>query len=207
MSRVWGLTGMTGAGKSTAAAYFARQGAAVVDADRIAHEALHFPAVKSALVEAFGAQILTPEGEIDRRALAERAFINGAALARLNAITHPAILRECARQIDAAKMAGIPLVLLDAPLLYQSGAERLCDGVLFLTAAPETQRARIIARDGLDEAAAQRRLDAQAQMAEFAARADLVIDNDSTLGAFEEKLEKAYACMVGADERPPNCIQ
>ncbi|MEH3118373.1 MAG: dephospho-CoA kinase [Methylorubrum populi] len=171
---VLGLTGSIGMGKSATAAMFAALGVPVHDSDAAVH-ALYGPG--GAAAQAIGAAFpgsLTPEGGVDRPAL--RAAVLGEAdkLARLEAIVHPLVQAESraflARNADAA------LVVLDIPLLFETGADARCDAVLVITAPPEVQRARVLARPGMTEAAFEAIRAKQMPDAEKRARADFLID-------------------------------
>lgn len=174
---VVGLTGGIGSGKSTVAELFAAQGVPVVDTDAIAH-ALTGPggAAMASIRAAFGAEVLTADGALDRAAMRRLAFADPALRRRLEEILHPLIRAESMRQ--CAQAAG-PYVLLAVPLLIESGsyAER-CQRVLVVDCAEATQLQRVMARSALPESEARAIMAAQASRAERLAAADDVIDND-----------------------------
>ena len=182
MKRIIGLTGQTGAGKSTVAAVFASLGAAVVDCDAIAHEALSDADVKASLADAFGNGIFTETGEVDRKKLASAAFASPEATKHLNDATHPFILAETRRRAKEAENTAV----IDAPLLFQSGLDADCDVTVAVTADRETRLARIRARDGITRKAAEERIKAQKGAKKLLSRADIELDNGK--GTTEEEL-------------------
>ena len=190
---VVGLTGNIACGKSTVLAQLAGYGAEVIDADRVVHE-LQRPGgpVWAAIGEAFGAGVLAPDGTLDRRALAAIVFADPAALARLEALTHPAV-REWIEARVAASRA--PVVVIDAIKLLESGLADGCDELWVVTCPPEQQLARLMARNGFAEAEARRRIAAQPPQAEKVARADLVLANDETLEELRARVAAAWAAL------------
>jgi len=173
-----GVTGSIGAGKSTVARFFAECGAVVVSADALARE-LVAPGTPllAELVRRFGAAVLDAAGELDRPRMAQRIFADAAARKALERLLHPAIAALAAQRLAAARDAGAPLVIYEAPLLFEAGAERQVDRVLVVTVAAEEQLRRLCDRDGLEPEEARRRIAAQWSQADKAARADYVIDN------------------------------
>ena len=176
-----GLTGSIGMGKSATAAMFAEAGVPVYDADAAVH-ALY--AVGGAAVAPIGAIFpdVIADGAIDRAALRDRVVSDPAALNRLNAIVHPLVGQT---QLDFRKRAlasGTPLIVLDIPLLFETGGDGRVDYVAVVTAPPELQRTRVLARNGMTEAALETILAKQTPDAEKRARADFII---STAFGFE----------------------
>jgi len=184
MTLVLGLTGGIAAGKSSVAAIFAECGATLVSADQLAREvvAVGTPGLRE-LVAVFGEEILAASGELDRERLGQLVFADPQARQKLNAITHPAIARLAETRLAALRLAQVPLVIYEAPLLFEAGAEGRVDRVLAVIAAPQVQCERLCARDRLDPAAARKRIAAQWSQAEKVARADYVIDNSGSLEA------------------------
>jgi dephospho-CoA kinase len=178
MTLVLGLTGGIAAGKSSVAEIFAELGATVVSADRLAREVVApgSPALQE-VVATFGGAMLTPTGELDRERLGQLVFADPQARARLNAITHPAIARLAESRLQALRAQQVPLVIYEAPLLFEAGAAGRVDRVLTVIAAPRVQQERLATRDRLTPAAARERIAAQWPQAEKVARADYVIDN------------------------------
>ena len=171
-----GLTGPTGAGKSTVARLLEQNGIPLVDADAIARTVTEKGSpVLSALADTFGKDILFPDGSLDRRALAAVAFSSKENTEKLNAVTHPAILARIRRALaDATGDA----VVLDAPLLFETGLDALCDHTAAIVADEAVRLARITARDGISEEAAKKRMAVQPDTAFYAARADILLYNN-----------------------------
>ncbi len=191
------VTGAIGAGKSAVTDLLGARGFAVVDADLIARQVVEpgQPAWR-ALVDAFGSAVLDGEGRIDRPFLAEVAFSDPAALTRLNAITHPRIGEEMARQLAEATGAAAFVAL---PLYREEHRAALgLDEVWAVTCAPETAVTRLVARRGFSEADARARLGAQVDDETRRRLADRVIEND---GTFEELAQAVEAALVEAGIR------
>lgn len=171
-----GLTGPTGAGKTTVAHLLEQNGIPLVDADAIARTVTEKGSpVLSALADTFGKDILFPDGSLDRRALAAVAFSSKENTEKLNAVTHPAILARIRRALaDATGDA----VVLDAPLLFETGLDALCDHTAAIVADEAVRLARITARDGISEEAAKKRMAVQPDTAFYAARADILLYNN-----------------------------
>lgn len=171
-----GLTGPTGAGKTTVAHLLEQNGIPLVDADAIARTVTEKGSpVLSALADTFGKEILFPDGSLDRRALAAVAFSSKENTEKLNAVTHPAILARIRRALaDATGDA----VVLDAPLLFETGLDALCDHTAAIVADEAVRLARITARDGISEEAAKKRMAVQPDTAFYAARADILLYNN-----------------------------
>lgn len=192
---ILGITGNIASGKSTIAGAFAKLGAALVDADQLARDVVApgSPTLQQ-LVERFGAEILLANGQLDRERLGRIIFADAAARQDLNRIMHPAIGRlalERLRQLK--KKAGIPLVVYEAPLLFEAGAEGRVDQVLVVKIDPQIQLQRLMQRDGLDELAAQQRIAAQMSQEEKLARADYVIDNSGTVEEALRQVEQLWS--------------
>ncbi|MBI4734865.1 MAG: dephospho-CoA kinase [candidate division NC10 bacterium] len=195
---VVGLTGGIATGKSTVAAMFAARGAAVVDADRIAH-ALQEPGqpCHHQIVEAFGTAILDGAGRIDRRRLGARVFAEPAARRRLEAIMHPAIRAACENEIRAAEASGRPVCLVDAALILESGQRDRFDAILLVSAPEAVQVDRLVRSRGLTEAEARQRIQSQWTTAAKAALADFVIDTGGDLADTEGQVARVYAALEG----------
>lgn len=175
INTVIGLTGPTGAGKSTWAGAFRALGCAVIDCDALARQVTESPAVQGALRAAFGEDVVRA-GALDRRLLAARAFADAKSAARLNAITHPAIRAQLRRELDAAERAGARAAVIDAPLLFEGGIAGLCTVTAAVLAPPEVRLARILARDGITAEEARRRMGRQHGEAYFREHAGAVLD-------------------------------
>lgn len=173
-----GITGQTGAGKSTVCRALTARGAYHIDADAVAKSLYTKGApILSELQNAFGSQILTTGGELDRPALAAAAFRDSACTARLNRIVHPAVTEKIRAMIDEQHKKGVKCVLIDAIALFESGESALCDRTVGVIAPESVRLARITARDGISEADALLRIRAQQDESFYITRCDDVIRN------------------------------
>ncbi|GAK30367.1 dephospho-CoA kinase [Weissella oryzae SG25] len=177
-----GLTGGIASGKSLVASYLAQKGLPIIDADLIAREIIKpgMPALL-AIKEVFGHSVFNADGTLNRKALGEFVFSNAQALADLNAITHPYIYSEINRQLLQYQEAGNQLVILDIPLLYESGNLAQAQPVIVVTVSAEIQLERLMQRNNLTRVAAQQRIKAQMPLAEKVAKADFVVDNSGSM--------------------------
>lgn len=197
-----GLTGGIGSGKSTVAVLLAARGAVVVDADRIAREVVEpgTPGL-AAVVAAFGDDVVTADGALDRPALAAVVFADPEARARLDGIVHP-LVRERAVEL----MADLPqdaVVVQDVPLLVETGQAGAFDLVLVVQADLETRVERLIER-GMTEEDARARIAAQATDEQRRAVADVVLDNSGTPEELAEQVDRFWTERVspGQQEGP-----
>ena len=187
---VIGLTGNIGTGKSTVGRMLAELGARVIDADQVAHEAMRpgGPAFQ-AVLDAFGPGILGADGSIDRVRLGGIVFRDAAALKRLEALVHPAVIAEVDARIARAEE---PVVVVEAIKLIEAGMHRRYDALWVVTAPRELQIARLMRERGLTEEEAALRVDAQPPQEEKAARADVVIVNDGSLDELWQRVEEEW---------------
>ena len=193
MTTVIGITGPIGCGKSTVAGWLGELGAVVIDADRVAHDVTGpgQPAV-AAIAEAFGAGLVGPDGSLDRPALGRIVFADPEALARLEAIVHPAVRPRILAAIDDATRAGAPAVVVEAIKLVEGGLAELCDEVWLVTCDPATQRARLIAR-GADVADAEARIAAQSGLVDrLTPSAARTIDTSGDLSATRNAIRRVW---------------
>lgn len=176
-STVVGISGGTGAGKSTVCEMLAEKGAAIVDADKIAREvtAKGSP-VLGKLAECFGNDIINADGTLDRKKTAERAFSSAENTRKLTEITHPEIIKRCREEIESLR-GKYSLIVLDAPLLFTSGLDKICDKTVRVTAPEAIRIARIVARDGISETDAKKRIDSQKNELCLAENADITVEN------------------------------
>ncbi len=190
-----GLTGGIGSGKSTVARFLGDQGAVIVDADVFAREAVQAgTGAFEAVVRRFGDEVVGADGELDRPKLASIVFADRAALADLEAIVHPEVRRMIADRIQA-ELDTEHVVVLVNPLLIEMGAHRDCDVVVVISADPEIQVARTVAR-GMDEADVRARLAAQLPSEERARAADVLLDNEDTLEDLEAEVAVLWASLA-----------
>jgi dephospho-CoA kinase len=194
---VIGLTGPTGAGKSTVAAAWEKAGCVVVDADKIAREAVSQPACVAELKAEFGNDIVDETGALDRRLLAKRAFISPSKTERLNAITHPKIMEEVTKQISLFRRSKVKAIILDAPLLFESGADQLCDTTVAVTAPLEVRRNRIMARDSISAGQAMERIGAQREDSYYNTRASYIFDGSVDLGSVPARAQELLERILG----------
>lgn len=196
MTHILGLTGSIGMGKSTVAQMFRDLGVPVFDADATVH-VLQGPggALLPAIEVAFPGT--TGPAGVDRKALRDRIFADPTARQQLEAIVHPAVAAERQRFLD--DHADAPLVVLDVPLLFETGGDARCDSVAVVTAAPEVQRERVLARPGMTESAFAAILASQLPDAEKRRRATHLIHTDTTLDATRARVAALVACMGGGE--------
>ena len=201
-----GITGRSGCGKSTVTACFAARGVPVADADQISRQVLQPGSpVLAQLAARFGGDILSGEGVLDRRLLADRAFATPEGKAALDAITHPAIVRRIEAARQAARQAGSPLFVIDGAVLVGSVIDGIWDRLIVVTAPYEVSVERIVARDGIRPEMARRRLDAQLPEAVLTARADIVLANDGTQEQLRRQAGALAARLLAEGERGTDC--
>ena len=171
-----GLTGQSGAGKSTVSQFFAANGATVINADALVAQLYNAgsPCLKT-VAACFGADILHDDGTLDRQLLAKRAFATAENTALLGELVHPFVTAALFRQLKQAQ----GLVVYDAPQLFEANGDAICDCVVAVVADEAVRRARIIRRDGLTPEQADARLHAQHSEAFFRRNADHIIENNA----------------------------
>lgn len=191
MTYILGLTGGIASGKSTVSAYLAQNGALIIDADLIARQVV---AKKSSglkqIVAKFGGEILTASGELDRKKLGKLVFSNKELLKALTDITGPLIRAEILREIQAAKKAQVKLVVLDIPLLFETGYQTLCDKVMVVTIPSKLQLERVMKRDNLSAAEARKRIANQLPASKRDELADVLIDNSKSVAETYQQVLK-----------------
>jgi len=205
MTRVIGLSGGIGSGKSTVGALLARLGAVVIDADAIVHE-LQAPGspMLRAIAEALGPEVVDERGALDRKAVARKVFADPAARKKLTDIVHPPTIAEMGRRLAEARRAGAEVVVLDIPLLLEgrkagtgSGAFFQFDAIVVAYAPEEVQSERAAARDGTSRAEVEARVRAQLPIEEKRAMADHVIDNSGTPEETERQVRALWKKLTG----------
>ena len=193
-----GLTGSIATGKSTVSRMFAHLGARVIDADLLAREVVMpgQPAY-ARIVEEFGRQVVQEDGSLDRKALGALVFGDAAKRRRLEEITHPAIGARQQRilsVLDEEDFEGV--VIWDAALLFEGGGVAQMDRVVVVYADPETERRRLMERDGLSDVDARARIGSQMPVAEKAKLAHHVIDNSGTREETERQVRAVYGALL-----------
>ena len=196
---VIGLTGPTGAGKSTVAQAMLERGCALVDCDKVAREVTDCcePCLRE-LSQEFGGDILR-DGRLDRRLLASRAFSSPEKSLRLNEITHPWICRKSVEKIESFRQAGVPAVLLDAPLLFEARMEGICDFVVAVTAPAHVRLERILARDGISRELALSRIRAQHSAQYYRQRSDFWIDGAAGIESVRSRAGEILSQILRSD--------
>jgi len=200
-----GLTGGIGSGKSTVSALLAARGALIVDADAIVHE-IQQPGspVLAQLAERFGADVLTPDGALDRPAMAAKVFHDPEALAALNAIVHPAVGREMNRRVLEHRHTG-RVVVLDIPLLTERPRPGL-QGIIVVDVPVETQVQRLVASRGFDEADARARIARQASREDRLATASVVVDNSGPPEALADQIDSVWQWLSSLPPLSPDAV-
>jgi dephospho-CoA kinase len=190
-----GLTGGVASGKSTVAGTLRELGAVVIDADQLARDvvARGTPGL-AAVIEEFGSELLTEDGELDRPAMAKLVFGDKAARRRLEGIVHPLVFAEVQRLEEQAPAGAV--VVHDIPLLAESGRADTFDAVVVVDAPPEVQVQRMTADRGWSEEDARARMGAQASREERRAVATYVIDNAGSLDDLRRQVEDVYARLT-----------
>lgn len=191
---VLGLTGSIGMGKSTTAAMFRDENIPVHDADQAVHR-IYAGVAAPMIEEAFPGTVV--DGTVDREKLAAKVLGNPEALRRLERIVHPLVRADADAFVENARKAGEPLVVLDIPLLFETGGRDRVDRILVVTAPPEIQRERVMARPGMTEQKFQSILARQVPDAEKRSLADHVIDTSNGMEAARDAVRALIATLRG----------
>jgi dephospho-CoA kinase len=196
MTRVIGLTGGMGSGKSTVSQLLAEFGAAIIDADKVGHEAYQ-PNTKTwqELVATFGQQIVAPDGAIDRKKLGAIVFGSPEQLERLNHIVHPRMFEMMKERIEQYRQQGVKVVVLDAAILFEANWTPLVDTIWVVVASESVVITRAKARTGLPEDQIRSRLRSQMSNEERTKRANVVIHNDGTFEELRTKIRELWAAL------------
>ncbi len=195
--KVIGLTGGIGSGKSSVAQFLAELGAVILDTDKVGHEALK-PDTEAwrEVVVVFGRQILTPAGEVDRKRLGELVFSNSEALARLNQIVHPRIGEAVQVQLEEYRRRGVPVVVLEIPLLVETGGTAIVDQVWVTVTSEPVVLSRLEARSRLSRQQSLSRIRSQISNEERVKHADVVIDNDGSLDDLKSRVRELWQRLL-----------
>ncbi|UPQ85865.1 dephospho-CoA kinase [Ignavigranum ruoffiae] len=185
------LTGGIASGKSTVTRYLRSKGYPVIDLDVIAHQVVQAGSPGLALlVQHFGQNILSEDGELNRAMMGQMLFTNPKVKEKVNQLLHPLIFRQMDEEIEAERLAGSQLVFLDIPLFFESSSAFDYDQVWVVYVEPEVQIERLMARNQLTRQQAMDRINSQMSLAEKAERADQVLDNSSSPGALYATVDK-----------------
>lgn len=186
-----GLTGGIATGKSTVARLLAARGLTVIDADQVAREVVQ-PGEEALndIVHLFGEDMLQEDGTLDRKRLGKRIFGDSEARKQLEAILHPRIRKRMMEKIQNALKTHHDPIIVDVPLLFETGWDRLTDANIVVTAPPDVQLKRLMARDTLSEEEAKQRIQAQWPLEEKVKRADWVIDNHGDLNFLNHEVDR-----------------
>lgn len=186
-----GLTGGYGSGKSTAAKLLKQRGFAVIDADVLARLALG-PGTQGQkeVVNQFGASLLLPSGELDRKRLGEIVFRDPALLQALERIVHPEVRRKAESERQRLKEEGHEVAFYDVPLLFEKNMEPLFDKIIVVNSSLEDQILRAMQRDGVTREAAMMRIKNQISLSEKTKRANFVLENGGTLNDLEKQIDQ-----------------
>ena len=199
---ILGLTGSIGMGKSTTGRMFADEGALVWDADAAVHRLY---ARGGAAVEPLGQAFpgVVVDGAVDRTRLAESLGRDETAFKRLEAIVHPLVAQDRAQDLAAARAEGVRLAVLDIPLLFETGGDAFVDAVVVVTADPEIQAARVLARPGMTRDRFEAILTRQMPDAEKRRRADFLVDTGRGLDAAREQVAQIVGTVLDPAWTPP----
>jgi len=198
--RLVGLTGGIGSGKSSVSRLLATLGASIIDADQITHavEQRGQP-VWTEIWQVFGWSVLLANGDLDRKRLGRIVFTDPEQRQRLNQLVHPVVRKEIVRQVDEQRQLSSPIVVVDAPLLIESGLYRMVDEVWVVHADSDQQMQRICARDGVNRETAERRIRAQMPLEDKVGYADRTIDNRGSRSQLKGVVQKLWR-NVASDE-------
>ncbi len=199
---VLGLTGSIGMGKTTTASMFADEGALVWNADEAVHR-LYGPggAAVKPVAEAFPGVVA--DGAVDRTRLAAALRRDEAAFRRLEVIVHPLVMKGRLEELAEAERRGVRLAVLDIPLLFETGGEAAVDAVVVVTADPEVQAARVLARPGMSRERLEAILARQTPDAEKRRRADFVVDTGQGLETARAQVREIVGTVLSPDWKPP----
>jgi len=192
---VIGLTGGIGSGKSSVAALLAKRGATIIDTDAIAREVVEPPSpVLDAIHYEFGSGVMTPDGRLDRKALARIVFADPRQRELLNRLTHPAIRERTMERIQSFPHETMIVVVV--PLLFESGFDKLCDTTVAVIAEPDVRRSRVATRDQVSEESVAARMSAQLSDDEYLRRAQHLINNEGDAADLERRVDVLWRSLT-----------
>ena len=193
---VVGLTGPIGSGKSAVAQIFLNNDYKLIDADKVAREVVEkgSPVLEKLALE-FGCDVINQDGTLNRRLLADRAFSTKDGTDRLNSITHPAIVDLVKKKIAQYEENGVERIIYDAPLLFESNTNKLCDCIVSVIAPKEVRIQRVIERDSVTEADVGKRISAQHDESYYTEKSNYVIYNNSTLKELRRRTQSIVTAL------------
>jgi dephospho-CoA kinase len=194
--KIIGLTGGIASGKSTVARFLEEFGAVIIDADQLGHDSLK-PDTETwhEVVDVFGQSVLNDHREVDRKKLGELVFNNPEALARLNKIVHPHISKAIQDQLEEYRRKGVKVVVIEIPLLVETGGISMVDQVWVITAPKSVVLSHLQERSGLSWQQSLARINSQISNAERVRHADVVIDNSSSLDVLKSKVKESWSLL------------
>lgn len=197
-----GLTGGIATGKSTASSHLKSLGAYCIDADQLSHDLMSAGGgAVEPIRQLFGDEVILPDGSVDRRLLGRVVFPDVALRRRLEGVIHPMVQHISLELIRQAGEKGVPLVILDVPLLFESGMDVLCDETWVITLSPDKQLRRLIDRDHLSEKESLERIASQMPQEEKIRRATIAIDNSRSEDRLRAELTQLYHATLKRAER------
>lgn len=188
---VIGISGQTGAGKSTAAEILSKNGYGEnLEVDKVGHVLLKDSKTKQKLAKAFGNDIIDENGEVNRKSLGKKAFTTQENTEKLNSIMHPAMVDMVKEHIMEKESQGEKYIIINAALLFKMKLDLLCDKIFYISAKPETRLKRLVENRGMTEEAAKARLNSQDKMPDCSNNKIAIIDNNGSEKELENKLLK-----------------
>ncbi len=200
--KIIGITGPTGAGKSTVTRYWHGKGCYVIDADMLGKQALEKGSdCLKQVCAIFGDDILNSNGELIRPYLAKKAFSTPESTEKLNGITHPWICMQTLRTVNNIRnKQENPVIIFDAAVLLESNMDVICDYVVAVVAPPQLRQQRIMARDNMTEKQAEMRMKAQKDNSFYIERADFVIDSCDGIDSVYSRADEVFAVISGGSK-------
>lgn len=197
--KILGLTGGSGVGKGAASAHFIHLGCGSIDADAVYRRLCTDCRPMLDKLQFVFPNILFPDGSLNRKALGAIVFADPEKLMQLNGITHPYVRAETSRLLQEQWERGVPVCILDAPVLFESGFDDLCDATCGILASRDVRIARIIQRDGLTPEYAALRIDAQPTDDWYRDKCDYILTNDADLPALHRQVQAVYQQLLRKD--------
>ena len=191
--KIIGLTGQSGAGKSTVAKLFESKNAFIINADILVNELYepHSPCLKM-LSAVFGKEIINSDKTLNRKKLAEKAFATKENTQLINSLVHPYVIMLFLKKLKSAVSGGSKIIVFDAPQLFESNADVFCDYIVSVTADKDRRIKRICGRDGISEKQALRRINAQLDEEFFKNNSDYIIENNDDFKSLQSKFDEFF---------------